>query len=109
MTTHLVGVALLTLGIDEATAGLLRQHLDTDGTAIALTIRNSGLLAAVEVARTMGAQRRESAVSVALNQLLPTQWYNMPVNNFIRVALNRDTQRLGDDQMLTVLRRDGHL
>jgi hypothetical protein len=67
------------------------------------------LLAAVQVARTIGAERRESAASAALNQLLPIQWYNMPVSNFTRVAFNRDTQRLGDDEMFEVLRRDGHL
>jgi hypothetical protein len=109
LTTHVAGIALLILGIDEATARLLLHHLDTDGTAIALTIRNDGLPAAVEVARVMGTQRRESVVTAALNQLLPSQWYNMPVNNFARVARNRDTRRLGDHEVLTALRTDGHL
>jgi hypothetical protein len=84
LTTHAVGVALLTLTPvpgSEAPARLVIQKLDPAGAAIALTIRARGLLAAVGAARAMSDAHRRAAIAAALGTLLPVHWYHQYVSN----------------------------
>ncbi|SCL19580.1 hypothetical protein GA0074694_2742 [Micromonospora inyonensis] len=109
LTVHVVGVALCGLGHDLATARQLLCKLDPDGAAIALTIRNSGLLPAVEIATEMGPDRRESAARIAMNAIVSAGWYDVPVSNFVPPVNRPSTDHLRDDEMLATLRSDGYL
>ncbi|GIJ30738.1 hypothetical protein Vqi01_59000 [Micromonospora qiuiae] len=109
LTTHLVGTALFALNIQEASARLVIQKLDPDGCALALTIRNSGLDAAVALADFMGPERRQSAVGIALNVLAPTGWLDTPVSNLCPPVARPARPSSGDAEMLSDLRSGGHL
>jgi hypothetical protein len=109
LTTHLVGVALLSLSPDLGLAPvrLVFHHLDPAGAAIALTIRNRGLRPAVDVARAMSADQRRSVVGIALGQLLPLSWYHMSVSNHCPPGVVPSTAALGDHDVHKDLRAEG--
>ncbi|MDG4754828.1 hypothetical protein O7630_28190 [Micromonospora sp. WMMD718] len=109
LTTHLVAAALCALNIREASARLLLQALDPDGCALALTIRNSGPEVAAQLAESMGPERRQVAASIALNIISPTGWLDSPVSNLTPPFARVPDARLGDADMLSDLRADGHL
>ncbi|MBE1485859.1 hypothetical protein [Plantactinospora soyae] len=110
LTTHVVGVGLLNLGIHEASARQLLQHMDPDGCAIALVIRNRGLLPAVELTRSKTVQQRQSLARIVLNNaIVATQWFDMPVSNLCPPGVVRPTGHLGDEELTSGLRSEGHL
>ncbi|MFI7210926.1 hypothetical protein ACIBP4_04500 [Micromonospora maritima] len=109
LITHVVGVGLLNLGIHEATARQLLQHMDPDGCAIAMAIRNEGLLSAVNLARSKNAERRRTAARVVLsNAITAVQWFGMPISNLCPPVVERPTGHLGDTEMIKDLRSDGY-
>lgn len=81
------------------------RHLDPAGTAIALTIRNHGLRRAVDLARAMPAEQRQSVVSIALGRLLPLSWYHQIVSNHCPPAVAAAGP--GDHEVLDDLRAQG--
>ncbi|MFY1656927.1 hypothetical protein [Micromonospora sp. WMMD1274] len=109
LTTHLVGVLLLASNIKEASARLVLQMLDPDGCALALTIRNSGLEAAVALASSIGADRRRAVVDIAVTAIMPTNWLDTPVSNLCPPVARSARPDLGDAEMLSLLRSDGYL
>jgi hypothetical protein len=108
LLTHLIGVALcsLTSISDQVSARLLLQKLNPPGAAIAITMRSVGLLAAVDVAASLSADDRRSAVAIAAGCLLPTGWFNQPLSNFYEDGTRAGS---GDVAMLSDLRHDGYL
>lgn len=108
LTTHLVGAALLSLS-PLASGRQLVHLLDPPGAAIAVTIRNSGLVAAAEVARHLLADQRTSAVRIALNVLLPIAWSDVPVSNLCPPVVQTPAAALGDEEVLAALRAEGLL
>lgn len=109
LTVHVVGSKLLNYGIWRVHARLLMQHLDPDGAAVALTIRNEGLPAATQLADGMGPERLFQVARHALNELMPTAWLDTPVSNQCPPGVRRSTAPLGDEEMLQALRDDGIL
>jgi len=110
LTTHVVGVGLLNFGIHDAPALQLLRRLDPDGGAIALVIRNRGLLAAVELTRSKTFDQRQTVVKIALNNAIAAnQWFDMPVSNLCPPGVVRPTAHLGDDEWISNLKSDGHL
>lgn len=110
LTTHVIGVTLLTFssGLDRAPANTVIYQLDPPGAAIALVMRNYGLLPAVKVAAGLPLDQRRSAAQIAVNQLLPTGWMDTPVSNFtVNVGRHGGKRGEGDDEMLDALREQG--
>lgn len=109
LTVHVVGVVLSGLGIDAATARQLLLKLDPGGAAIALTIRNHGLLAAVKVAERLGSEGRGQVVARAVNAMTSSGWYDSPVSNLCPPATQPRVGGLGDEEVLANLREGGYL
>lgn len=108
LTTHVAGVVLLAMGINEASAVSVARALDPDGAAVALTIRNRGLPAAVVVAGRIPLERRRDLVRHAVRALVPTAWFVGPVSNFCPPGTSPPSG-LGDARWLAELREEGHL
>ncbi len=109
LTTHVIGVTLLAMGIGEANAVTVARGLDPEGSAVALTIRNSGLPAAVAVASRVPDDRRRDMVRYAVGKLAPLAWLSGPVSNFCPPVAGPPAESLGDQAWLSSLRDDGFL
>ncbi|MGC5019393.1 hypothetical protein [Micromonospora sp. DT47] len=112
LTAHVVGVAVCTL--DSRPGGcssdVLVRKLDPPGAAIAATMRTRGLLAAADVARRMSEDHRLSAVGIAINQMLPTQWYDQYLSNFYPPDESDGRRMPADDsELLDSLMESGYL
>ena len=108
LSAHTIGVALRTItDVSEAPAYLVMQKLDPHGAAIALTMRQHGLRAAVELAAAMTTDNRRHAVAVAAGKLQPTQWYDTYLSNYYDSGPVRGTT--DDTTVLQDLRADGYV